>query len=70
MSFCGQEVLDYNLVLFSPYRDLAIYLKDSRLKHLADFAWWTSLASHKRPHVTNGSDVIMWIAFDAMPDLC
>jgi len=33
------EVLDYNLVVFSPYRDLVIYLKDSRMKPLADFAW-------------------------------
>jgi len=33
-------VLDYNLVVFSPYRDLVIYLKDSRMKPLADFAWY------------------------------
>ena len=37
--YCVQEMLDYNLVLFSPYRDLVIYLEDSRLKPLADFAW-------------------------------
>ena len=34
-----QEELDYNLVVFSPYRDLLEYLKDERLSGLAEFAW-------------------------------
>ena len=35
-----QEELDYNLVVFSPYRDLLGYLKDERLSGLAEFAWY------------------------------
>ena len=34
-----QEELDYNLVVFSPYRDLLVYLQDERLSGLAEFAW-------------------------------
>lgn len=35
-----QESLDYNLIVFSPYRDLAAFLADPNLTGLADFAWW------------------------------
>ena len=37
-----QEVLDFNLVVFSPYRDLSTLLKDAQAPGLAECAWWAS----------------------------
>lgn len=35
-----QDVLNFTLVVFNPYRDLASYLKDIRLTGLTDSAWY------------------------------
>jgi hypothetical protein len=34
-----QEVLDFNLVVFSPYKDLTTLLKDAQAAALAECAW-------------------------------
>ena len=34
-----QEELDFNLIIFSPYRDLTIFLKDAKIPEVDDCAW-------------------------------
>lgn len=36
---CLQESLDFNLIVYSPYRDLAIFLQDAQTTDLAECAW-------------------------------
>lgn len=42
--WCGwlQEELDFNLVVFSPYQDLMVFLKDAGMLDIAECAWCAS----------------------------
>ena len=43
MASCGsivQEVLDFNLVVHSPYQELTANLRNAQAAELAECAWW------------------------------
>ena len=39
---CLQEELDFNLVVFNPYQDLMVFLKDAGMLDIAECAWCAS----------------------------
>jgi hypothetical protein len=43
-----QEELDFNLVVFSPYRDLMVFLKDAGMLDAAECAWCVSCRDSSR----------------------
>lgn len=36
---CPQESLEFNLIVYSPYRDLVTFLKDAEVADVAECAW-------------------------------
>jgi hypothetical protein len=40
LCYSAQETLDFNLVVYSPYRDLAKYIADANATELAECAWY------------------------------
>lgn len=49
-----QEVLDFNLIVCNPYRDLAMYLKMASAGSLAECAWCDPPSSSSNLHKACG----------------